>query len=565
MKRSALIALLLVYAAMLAANWVADTIFDRLPHLEDEIAYLYQARLFQRGDAYIETPQPTTAYWQPFVIDCNQRIISSYDVDCLGRRFGKYTPGWPLVLALGTGMQLPWVVNVWLAGLVVALVYRFARELYGDSAALAAALLMTISPIAWILNGSYMGHTLALFLALLFVYALWRIEQGRARLRWGVVAGAALGFLVTTRPLSAAGIAAPLILYSGLRVLAALVQDYGEWRADQKLAQHGHAPAAPWHYYLRRVHFAPTLLPLLAVAVFTLGFAAIYPIFNYTLTGNPNANLYRMVWDYDRIGFGEGHGRSGHSLEKAQRIAKRDTKCYARDLFGWVPQPDQPPDEIATGNECMVDRAGLSWVLLLPGLLLMPRRKWTLLLLLAAASLVLVHFSYWIGAGVYSARYYYEATGLLAIVSGAGVAGLARLLRRWHLQVAVYALLGIAAAFTVLGYIPERLEPIRDYGCINDSMIAEVEALRYSPDTPVMVVAYGEQNGCKGRASWRDYGALMAVTDPYNESDIILLRDLNQSYLEELMAQHPKRQVILMQQNLFQRMDVEGRAGYTQP
>ena len=167
MKRSALIALLCVFLAFTASDIVSRAIFERLPHLEDEFAYLYQARLFARGDAYIETPAPVRAYWQPFLINLE------------GKRFGKYTPGWPLILAAGVEMGELWVINAWLSMLTVAVVYRLGREVYNPQTGAVAALLTAISPAAMLLSGSLMAHTLALFLTTLFLYALWRIERGR--------------------------------------------------------------------------------------------------------------------------------------------------------------------------------------------------------------------------------------------------------------------------------------------------------------------------------------------------------------------------------------------------
>ena len=587
MKRSAVIALLLVYAAMCASAYVADVIFERLPHLEDEIAYLYQARIFEKGDLYIATPEPRLAYWQPFVIDCTSRIDQTYDTDCNGRRFGKYPPGWSLLLAFGTANETPWVVNVFFAGLVVAMVYRFGRELYNETAGVAGALLMTISPIAVLLNGTLMGHTSALFLTLVFLYSLWRIEHRRRVLWWGVLAGLSLGFLIIMRPLSAVGIAIPYVLYSVLRLtwlgwvkIQAVYPDHWwqRWGLSSLtlislsvILMGVYSLFLPWQAALifaitalvlgmiligLRYHaeFWRTLRPLIAVGVCTLALGALYPAYNHALTGNSRANMYRFVWDYDQIGFGPGHGRAenGHNLERAQRIAKRDTHCYARDLFGWVQQPDNPPDEFTATNDCLRDKRGYSWVLLVPALLLMSNRRWTLLLLALAGSLILIHFTYWIGAGIYSARYYYEATGALAIASGAGIAGLVRLMdaiRLPALKYVIYTLLGIAVAFTSIGYTPKRLEPLVGYECTDRGYLREIERLRESPDKPVLVIAYGEQSQCKGRASWRDIGSLMAVTDPYTENDIIMLRDLDMQYRDHLIAMYPERQVIYMMKN----------------
>ncbi|NLF77466.1 MAG: hypothetical protein GX573_17365, partial [Chloroflexi bacterium] len=53
MKRAALLALVCIWFAFGASAVVSRAIFDRLPHLEDEFAYLYQARIFARGETHI--------------------------------------------------------------------------------------------------------------------------------------------------------------------------------------------------------------------------------------------------------------------------------------------------------------------------------------------------------------------------------------------------------------------------------------------------------------------------------------------------------------------------------
>jgi 4-amino-4-deoxy-L-arabinose transferase-like glycosyltransferase len=539
MKRSALLALLLVFLAMIAATQVSRHTFERLPHLEDEFAYLFQARIFQHGDVYIQTPEPNRAYWQPFLINLD------------GKRFGKYPPGYPLILAIGTAMNLPWVVNLWLGGLTVALAYRVARELYDETAGVIAALLMTISPIAILMNATLMSHTAALFFGTVFMYSLWRVERGHRAVRWGFLAGASLGMMIATRPLAAVGMIPPFVLYSGLRLL--------------------------WAGLRNRPVLLSTLKPLLAITAATLLFGSLYPLFNAIVSGSPTTNLYTYIWKYDRIGFGEGYGRyqgeeylsyqgdgikihlqthAGHSLKRGWKVVKKDSQCYFRDLFGWTEQPDAPPTSITVGNECLVDRHGLSWIWLPFGILLMRRRPWSVMLLGAGAGIILIHITYWIGAGVYSARYYFEATAAFAILSGAGVSALAKLADRMQLRYGVYALLGILVSMSVLGYTPWRVESLQGYGRVTRDPIEAVEKLRYTPDTPVLVIA-------SGKLHWRDLAPFMALTDPYASNPIIGLRDPDQTYSEELMAQHPDRQVIfLIEGGRLVPVDIPGRAGY---
>lgn len=501
MKRTTLIVLLLIYAAMWAAAWVSRDPFERLPHLEDEFAYLYQARIFEHGDIVIDSPNPRRAYWQPFLID--------YE----GKRFGKYPPGWPLLLAFGTSTRIPWVVSVYFAGLTIAIVYRFGRELYGENTGVIAALLMTTSPISLLLSGTLMSHTAALFFTTLFMYSLWRIELRQNILWWGFLGGISLGINIAMRPLTAVGIALPFVIYSAGRLGWVLYKD---------------SPA-----------FWPILKPLVVLGMVTLLIGAMWPAFNYAATGEPTKNLYTLIWKYDRIGFGPEYGRSGHTIDKGIQHAKDDLRCYARDLFGWTTYPDNPPEKVQANNNCVKDKPGVSWALLPLGFIFMHRRKWSILLLALAVSLVGVHMAYWIGAQVYSARYYFEMSSALVLISAAGVSGFAQFLRRFQLHAAVYSLLFIAVFVSLIGYTPDRLRALRGYGRVTRDQIEEVENLRESPDTPVLVVVSGEHH-------WRDVAPLMALTDPYAANDIIVLRDPDSQYLPMLRANYPDRQLMLV-------------------
>src|SRR5688572_28153218 len=82
-------AMLLVFFAFSMSAVLSRTVFERLPHLEDEVAYLYQAKIFARFQAVVPIPEPRRAYWQPFVVDYSTS----------GNRFGKYTPGWSALLS----------------------------------------------------------------------------------------------------------------------------------------------------------------------------------------------------------------------------------------------------------------------------------------------------------------------------------------------------------------------------------------------------------------------------------------------------------------------------------
>lgn len=603
MKKSALIALIAGYFAMVAAFWMADRVFERLPHLEDEIAYIYQAKIFAGGHIIIDAPEPRTSFWQPFVIDCNTSLDKYKGFNCDGKRFGKYPPGWPLILAIGYQYQFEWAINPLIALLTVVLTYRLARETFGEAVGIVSAMLMTVSPIVILQSGSLMSHPTSLFFATLFLYAVWRLDKKGPlpnKLLWGTVGGTSLGMVIATRPLAGVGIAGFVILYSGFRVISGWVVSVYHWWSTKNEQQISHFNWLKEAWWLRLLLlymplligtviaywvatqlsywpnwpvlvvtgvialsamsffvyqnpedvpkinpplptlFWPTLLPLLVLSLFTILFSSLWLGFNYVATGDPTKNLYEFVWEYDTVGFGPNVGRSGHTWDKAKNILKWDMECYSRDLFGWTEQPDDPPS--AHVNSCMKDRAGLSWVLLPLGLIFGWRRRWTYILAGTAAVMVFSTMFYWIGAAIYSARYYYEITSILAILSAVGVVGFARQMKTLQLDWAIYTLFMIAVGFSLLSFTPDRLKGLYRYDQQGNRMVGrhQIEAVdhwRRDLNTPVLVIAYGDVH-------WREVGAIMALTSPYLDSEYILARDPEQELVEILMAKFPDREVV---------------------
>lgn len=521
------IVLVLVLFSVAMSALVSDRVFERLPHLEDELAYLFQAKTYARGQLVIDTPEPRRAFWQPFVVDYHPT----------GKRFSKYTPGWPALLMLGVLVGQPWVVNAFLAGLNVALAYRLGREIFHAEVGVVAAALTAFSPMALLLNATLMGHTAALFGVTLFLLAYWQMEHKRHALRWGVVAGLALGLVVATRPLTAIGISIPLIVWSAIRVLRSLRKNAASSRFE---------------------HFWQTLKPLLALAVVTLIVSSAIPIYNYAATGDPTLNLYTLVWDYDRVGFGDCCGRHGHTVEKGIRQVRFDLSLMAADLYGWQWQDIQNlgahvwqwlqtgtmgtsitpelQDHLLNASDYW-PLTGISWILLPFGLALGLRRRWTWLLAGAAACLVVVHVAYWIGSQRYSTRYYFESLTALSILSAVPIVWLARRMGRRPL----YALLALGLLYSLYSYSTPRISVLHGFNFVNRATIDEVQARRKS-DQPVLVIVSGDS------VRWRAMGALMSVTSPYLDSDIVVAWDnLQPGTREGILALFPDRPIIEMQ------------------
>ena len=253
------LALLAFAAAALLAWFVAE----RLPHLEDEIAYLFQARTYARGVLWAPIPPTQQAFSTPFVVNVD------------GRRLGKYAIGWPLVLAVGERLGAGWLVNPLLGALTVVLVYLLARDLFDRQVGLLAGLLAFTSPFFLIQSGTYMSHAAAALWAALFAYALLKIdrahEAGQPTWGWAVVGGVALGWLTLTRALTAFAIALP----------------YALWLLGRAARRPQSIPALARRYG-----------PLMLAAVLI---AALQPLYLYIVTGSPKVlreliKVIKPIW-----------------------------------------------------------------------------------------------------------------------------------------------------------------------------------------------------------------------------------------------------------------------------
>ncbi len=526
LRLSALLAMCLMFAALFAAAHISRDVLERLPRLEDEFAYLYQARIFARLQAWVPREEPVKVFWQPFVLQPETTPDGTY------RRFGKYIPGWPLALTPGVWMGQPWVVNAFLGMLSVGLVYRLGREVFDEWVGLVAALLLTISPMALILNATLMSHTWAMFCALVFTYSYWRaLKQGAGRWRWAALGGVAIGAVIITRPLTAAAIGAPVALHA----LIALGQS---WRRDRRFPRQ-------------------LFITLAVMAVCSAPVAAIWPLFNQIWVGDWRANTYTLLWEYDRVGFGPGYGlnRGGHSLYWGLRNMQADLTMWFRDLYGFTLTNEA--GKFLKENLTYGAGVGISWLPVVIGLLAGWRRGAIWLFFGLLVGVVAAGITYWIGSvvhggAVYSTRYYYEATFGVCLVAAYGIVAVIRAVRPRGIGLAA---LGIAVVLSVGVYTPARLrEPLPPnwktglYGFnkVSRAQLEKVDLMRLAlgrRNDPVLIVVL--RSPVKGvEDNWRDYGATLAVTDPYLDSDIIVARVFEAEDAPEVVRRFPGRLVL---------------------
>jgi 4-amino-4-deoxy-L-arabinose transferase-like glycosyltransferase len=480
-----------------------------------------------------------------------------------------------------------WLINALFAALTVILVYRIGREVYGQDAGVVAAVLVAFSPAALLLNASLMAHSAALFFTTLFMWGFWRLEKNDSRVGWAVLAGAAIGAVFAVRPLSAIAVGLPFVVWRGVRTLVESESSPRDWNRS-------------------------SLTPLSLAIAAALLVATTVPLFNLAATGDPRTNLYELVWPYDSIGFGEGHGRTGHTLEKGFRHTRFDLSLAAADLFGWQLEPITPElTQVLQSGASFWPATGLGFVMLPVGVLLglasrrkerrdmalrsiligiwligaicwlcvpwllrrtgtppatthdptfawlwivvamvwllapltalsrwrtVPQVPFTWLLFASTLAPVILHIAYWTGSQRYSTRYYFEALAAAALLSAIPLARVAGGRKR----IVVYvALLGISILGLVRYSMP-RVAALQQFNGIDRALIRDVEARKIDDRDQLVVVT------CNGQARWQWYGALMAVTTPFLDGEIVAVRDLSDDSTAQISASFSERQLLVV-------------------
>lgn len=255
-------------AALLFATAVyfSHYCFDFIPHVEDSIAQLIQARIFASGHATAEPFLPKEFFFFGFMVDSN-------------RWFSQYPPGHPLVLALGVLMGTPYLVNPLLGFAGVLLFYYLLKGSDGGGTARWAAWAMALSPYVVFMSSEYMNHTTTLVSSLIGWLALKKGEGGR--IGWLLLSGLGFGYCTATRPLEGAIFAA----IGGVYLL----------------------------FTIGGLKFS-SLIKALPYGIGFLVAVSLYAIHNALTTGNPLVTGYSLTWGGTGLGLGDVNWGPPHTF-----------------------------------------------------------------------------------------------------------------------------------------------------------------------------------------------------------------------------------------------------------
>lgn len=476
-------------ASVLSCSLFAGLVLDRMPHIQDETAVHFQAKVFASGHLYAQAPALPEFFDQEFLV---------FDG---GRWYGKYQPGPSVLLAIGVPFGLEWLANPLLSGVGVGLLYLLARRLAPPAAARLIVLLAIISPF-WILTfSSMMAHAGCLVILMGGAYVLVRAAAAPSPAGWALAAGLLLGGALLFRPYTA-------VVLSGSILLVVLIAR-------------------------RRSMLRPSLLaPLAAGGAIMVALALAY---NYALTRDPWTLPFERFSATDRLGFGPDRGLEywlsadrGHTPARALRNLRINLDLLARTLLGWP-----------------------TAALLLAAVPLAWHRHRRLALALCPAALGLpIAYGFYLFHGVgFGPRYWSEAmpAWLLLIAVGLLVAchwwrrvlsvvGGPRAAGRSRAAVLVAGCLLTAGALT--GFWPKTLE-VYGHNLWQIGRDIQDAVARAGLANAVVFVDAPAYHATR---SWLDnFGAGFAFNWPTLDGSVVYARDLGPERNVKLMARYPGR------------------------
>jgi len=369
----------IVAPVFVVAYFVHVFVLQGFANSGDEYAYVWQARAFAEGHVTGESPQPTEAFKQNHL----------GDVD--GRRFSKYPPGWPLLLAIGTRAGWPGLVNPLLAALALAGIYRLTCTWVGTRAAACGVLVIGASPFFLLNAGSYHSHPACLFALTGLALALsWAQERPGA---WPLLlGGASFGLAVLVRPYTALLIGVPLIVGLGHGIVRnSITNNKSPWMAGMWFAAGG----------------VPAIIALMIV--------------NMSATGS----WWTLAWTQFDSSEVLGFGSYGHSLRRGLTTAVR--LCAEGVVYTSF-----------VAVLFLVAALGQSFA----------RRRLLWILLIAP----IAGYVFWWSSGGnrYGPRFYFEALLPMTMLVGVGAARLTH--TRWAKPAVIVTIVATIASGIVLGH-----------------------------------------------------------------------------------------------------------------
>lgn len=198
-KESFFIGTLLILC-LLATGILAYAVLDHIPHVQDSIDQLFQAKIFKMGKLYAPLPSHKEFFDYTNVINDD-------------KWYSQYPPGHPLLLMVGLLIGIPWLIGPLVGTLSLFIFFLLIKTVYSDHRVLyLSCSLLLLSPFFLFMSSNYMNHSSTMFFIVLFLYCYLRIFSSNSHL-YAILSGLSLGYAINIRPFDAVTIGTPFIFY----------------------------------------------------------------------------------------------------------------------------------------------------------------------------------------------------------------------------------------------------------------------------------------------------------------------------------------------------------------
>jgi len=394
---------ILCFVAVIIIHFV---VLLNYPMATDEFSYVFQSEIIASGKLYAPTPPSPESLTGANIVVNN------------GKWYSKYTIGWPLLLALGKVLGIPFIINALLSSGSLILLYLITRELFGRAAGALAIFMGLFSPYFSLQAGTYFPHTASGFFALLLILFVFRFSKEK---KWtdSAIIGISICMLMLIRPADAG------IICIGL---------------------------SPWLIYIilkseNKVDTIKKMTPILGG--FFLGIGTLM-IVNHIQNGDPLLFSFIKYRSYDKWGFGQVRHTPIKGLWNI-------TFAYLRMGF-WV-------------TPFITAGALLSFL---------RKKVESLFLIIIPLGFISFYFFFFaIGNIEFGSRYYFPAFLLLLPLAAGGIEGAGNVFQsqRWFPRKNfIPSFLILISIFMLVGVFPALLRPIRIKYSINRRLMDWLES-----------------------------------------------------------------------------------------
>jgi len=188
----------LLILCFLITGTIACVVLDQIPHVQDSIAQLFQAKIFKMGKLCVPLPAHKEFFDYNHIIN---------DI----KWYSQYPPGHSFLLMLGLFLGIPWLIGPFLGTISLLIFYLLVKNIYEDHRmAYLSSILFFLSPFFLFMSSNHMNHSSTMFFILVFLYFYQSMFSSPSSV-YPFISGLSLGCAINIRPLTGAAIGTTFI------------------------------------------------------------------------------------------------------------------------------------------------------------------------------------------------------------------------------------------------------------------------------------------------------------------------------------------------------------------